>query len=165
MDADEAMLLRRETARELFADRYERDGGGEFREFLDSYAGGDAERLVDRVCRAHDLLCSLESPDEWMRRAIGRLEEAAEKPLGKSDLGKELLALVAASLSALARNCAGAIRRLQAMAGFAAYVERLREWSAIIDTWGQLFTRDGFDALVEAVRAVSYTHLDVYKRQ
>jgi ATP-dependent helicase/nuclease subunit A len=151
MDADEAMLLRIETARELFADRYERDGGVEFRDFLDTYAGGDAERLVDRVCRAHDLLCSLESPDEWLRQAIGRVEEAGEKPLKKSQAGQELLRLVDASLAALARNCAATLERLRAMIGFAAYVERLAEWSATVGTWRKIVARDGFDALAEAV--------------
>jgi ATP-dependent helicase/nuclease subunit A len=163
MDADEAMLLRRETARELFDDRYERQGGGEFRDFVDTYGGGDTERLIDRVCRAHELLCSLESPADWMRRAIGRVEQAGEKPLEKSEVGKELLGLVEESLAALARNCAGAKARMAALRGFDGYVERLGEWSGVIETWREIFARDGFDRLVDAVRAFEPERLPAVK--
>src|SRR5581483_11423422 len=105
IDGDEALLLRAEIARELFADAYERDEDGSFQRFIDAYGDGNDERLVRQVVSTHDLLCSVVDPDDWRERAYEQLVEGAEKPLNQSALGRALIADVAAKLDDLIARC------------------------------------------------------------
>ena len=56
MDGDEAGLLRREVARQLFDDRYELDATGDFQRFIDAYGEGDDARLIRRVIATNEML-------------------------------------------------------------------------------------------------------------
>ncbi len=76
-DEDEANLLRLETAREVFADRYEAENSAAFERFIDAYGDGDDEPIMQRVINAYSLLRSLADPQSWLLEARRRLAEPA----------------------------------------------------------------------------------------
>ena len=113
LDADDAKLLRNDVARQLFADRYELDDGGEFSRLVDAYADGDDTRLARLVIAAHEMLASLVDGDAWVERSLRRIREAAAAPkLEEMDLGGELREFLAAGLAGIAARCDAAIRLL-----------------------------------------------------
>ena len=115
LDADEADLLKREVARDLFADRYgstDPDGTA-FRALVDAYADGDDERLLDRVVAAHESLCSVVDPARWTADADRRLAEAATAPAGRVGAGPGVPARAQAGAGRAAPGvrCRGPVRR------------------------------------------------------
>ena len=62
LDADEAALLRREIATDLFHQRYEEDETGDFHRLIDAYGDGNDESLIQRIVEIHGLLASLLDP-------------------------------------------------------------------------------------------------------
>jgi len=138
---DEAVLLRNEVARDLFADRYRTDDSGEFQRFIDGYGDGEDENLAKQVIRTHDLLCSMIDRDRWIDEAQARVREAIEKPLVESQLGTELLALIRTRLADCQRRCRHGIEQLRRLGrDFAGYVgiassllAKLEAWVAPID--------------------------------
>ena len=91
LDGEEARLLRTETARQLFRDRYELDAAGEFQRFIDAYGEGDDERLIQKVIATHEMLCSLVEPEQWLADARQRLREPLEGTFEDSHLGAKLI--------------------------------------------------------------------------
>ena len=91
LDGDQASLLKRTTAKDLFDDKY--DPGSDdaatedFHRLIDLYADGDDRSLIRRVIACHDLLTSVTDPAAWRADALRRVEEAAEKPLAETDFG------------------------------------------------------------------------------
>ena len=153
LDGDEAALLRREVARDLFAARYEdaTDVGAAFRDLVDRYADGDDERLVDEVLAAHAALGSVVDPAGWMADARARLVEAADRPLHESELGREFLAGLARELAGLRRECEAAGRFVKAVGGFDKYVEHLRGVYQIVTHLTAVLTSHGLAAMAGEV--------------
>src|SRR5205823_9419444 len=121
LDEEEAVLLRSETARELFADRYAGEGAGDFQKFVDQYGNGNDEPLMHRVIRTHELLSSTLDPKTWINRAMNRIAPAQKGDLRKSDLGRELVHLIACGFADLKRRAIHASERLSQMQGLDNY--------------------------------------------
>src|SRR5687768_6449743 len=147
LDGDEAALLRTETARQLFAERYETDTTGAFQSLIDAYGDGNDERLIGKVVATHELLGSLLDPDGWRAAALKRIEEAATMPLDGCTLGAELKNLVRHELEALKRGGAEAIRILSEMDGFAKYVTLLNNLAGELDDFIDTLDHNGLDAV------------------
>jgi ATP-dependent helicase/nuclease subunit A len=150
IDGDEAMLLRGEIVRQLFDDAYEHDGTGKFQEFIDAYGDGNDQRLADLVTSGYELICSLDRPGQWLRSALDAISESAAQPLAKSKLGQRHLDEVRQWLDRLSANCAAAIKSISSLGAFRPYIDRLREYSAVIAEWKSTFDRRGYDELVAA---------------
>ncbi len=150
LDGDEAGLLRLEVARELFAERFDREEGSEdFRRFVDCYGDGDDERLVRLVAGAHEMLCSVVEPAKWRQDAIGRLVEAIEQPIGETELGQEYGRSIGRELRAVRTLCETAGNELKQLKTFPLYVEHLRELWAVIKHWIDVFKSHGMEELIE----------------
>jgi ATP-dependent helicase/nuclease subunit A len=149
LDGEEAKLLRRETARELFSDRYELDEAGEFQRFVDAYGDGDDERLARLLVRAHEMLTSLFSPADWIANALARIEQAVRLPLDESGLGQELHDSIARELAALNERCDRGIALLTQLGGFPKYIAILQESKQIIGHWTKVFRAAGLSGLKE----------------
>jgi ATP-dependent helicase/nuclease subunit A len=152
LDEDEATLLRNEVARELFADRYAGESAGEFQKFIDLYGSGNDEPLMHRVIRTHELLSSTIDPKSWVQRAMNRIASARKGDLRKSDLGAQLIHVIACGLVDLKRKAIHASERLSEMDGLAHYAEYVNELLAAIQDWTGQFADGDFDALSAAVQ-------------
>jgi ATP-dependent helicase/nuclease subunit A len=152
IDPDEAALLRREVARALFDDRYERDAVGQFGAFIDDYGDGRDESPMDRVITGHEMLCSLESPRNWLNNSMSQITESANKPLAESQLGRQFLAAIQTALDRLKLHCAAGIGSIQSLGSFAGYVTTLKDWSRTVVNWDDLFHLRGYDVLADEFR-------------
>jgi len=152
IDSDEAKLLRREVARRMFDDCFENDADRRFRDFLDDYADGREEHLIELVVQNAEILNSLQSPHEWLKDAVARMREAAEKPLNQSQMGRELLEQIARAIQLSRRRCNSAIAAIQALGAFDPYVKCIREWCGTFDDWEAMLAKKGLDAVVAAYR-------------
>jgi ATP-dependent helicase/nuclease subunit A len=160
LDEDEAGLLRLEIARELFAERYDREEGSkDFRQLVDCYGEGDDERLVRLVTGAHEMLCSVAEPEKWRGDAIGRLVEAIERPIGETWLGQEYGRRIGPELRAVRTLCETAGNELKQLKNFPSYVQHLRELWAVINHWVSVFESNGMDALVDVAGDVKLPRL------
>ena len=105
LDADQANLLKKQAAKEVFEERYDPEDGGEsaaFHELIDLYAEGDDRSLVQRVINCHELLTSVADPAAWRADALRDAEDAATKSLSESAAGEAILAHVRAEMASLA---------------------------------------------------------------
>jgi ATP-dependent helicase/nuclease subunit A len=151
LDDDEAVLLRREVANDLFQRRYETDKDGRFQGLVDSYGKGDGgdSLLIDEVIDAHALLQSLANPDQWIARVRGELADAAAKPIDQSKLGNDFLKLVAQQLQAFGRQCADAISALVALGPvYSGYVQQVKDLEAVAGHWQTVLNKHGLDMLI-----------------
>jgi ATP-dependent helicase/nuclease subunit A len=152
LDADEALLLRRDIATELFRARYENDETGEFSRFIDSYGDGKDESLIQLVISAHELLGSLTDPQGWIDKSDHDIQEAAEKSLAESALGSALLAQIEDAIASLIRRCEDAKRSLRALgSAFTPYVEHLEELSPQFVHFQNVLHQDGLDMLISEI--------------
>jgi ATP-dependent helicase/nuclease subunit A len=87
VDGDEAGLLRLEVARDLFMERYDRADGEQLRQFVDDFGEGKDEWLIQTMVRTYELLRSLLEPQEWLKKAVQRIDEAIAKPLERVGIG------------------------------------------------------------------------------
>ncbi len=149
LDGDEVSLLRTEIARQLFEDRYETDESGEFQAFIDAYGDGKDERLIRQTIATHELLFSLVDPDGWIRRALGRIDEACAGKIEDSELGRELCQQIDQRLAGVLQRCRDAYKTLTPQKPFAKYVEQLTELGLILRHWQEMLQSDGLDALCE----------------
>lgn len=159
MDGDEAGLLRREVARQLFDDRYELDASGDFQRFIDSYGEGDDSRLIRRVIATHEMLASLVDPQDWISRSRQRTAEACDGPLEDSDMGRELVRNLSLALADISARCARAIELVRSLHKFPKYVEALSEWADVLRFWNETLADDGVDALAEQVSTLDLPRL------
>jgi ATP-dependent helicase/nuclease subunit A len=134
---EEAVLLRNETARELFDEHYASDAAGEFQQLIDRYGDGNDERLIRRVIHTHDLLNSIIDPQSWLDTARKRIDDAAAN-LGKSELGRELLAHLRDRIKAFRERCIRTAQQLTAMQHFDGYVDVISEYIAAAEAWMML---------------------------
>jgi ATP-dependent helicase/nuclease subunit A len=149
LDGDEASLLRIEIARQLFADRYERDEDGTFQAFVDAYGDGNDERLIQQVIGTHELLGSLVDPDGWREKALARIDQACSGKFEESELGRELLHVVSTRLEDVTQRCRDAYRTLAQQKPFAKYLDQLKEHGLMLRHWQEVLKSDGLDALCE----------------
>ena len=77
LDQEEAKLLRRDVARDLFDEQYDGGRAAAFEALIDRWAGGNDAVLIDRVIALHDLLGSVSDPAAWRAEAAARVREAA----------------------------------------------------------------------------------------
>jgi ATP-dependent helicase/nuclease subunit A len=159
LDGDEAALLRRETARELFDDRYELDVSGDFQRFIDAYGEGDDSRLIRRVIATHEMLASLVDPNSWLRRSRERIADACHGRLEDSSLGQELIRNLSRALADIRARCDRAIQLVRGLRLFPKYVEALNEWSNVLRFWDETLAADGIDALAEQVSTLELPRL------
>jgi ATP-dependent helicase/nuclease subunit A len=150
MDADEAFLLRRETAANLFERRYD-DEDGRFASLIDGYGQGNDASVLRQLLHVHELLTSVVDPAGWIARSRGRIDEAVEKPPEKSELGRELLQTIRRGLTAAQARCGKAIDKVGRI-GFRQYADYLADIGAALRRWLKLFQDGGLDALTEAVK-------------
>ncbi|MGA2443120.1 MAG: UvrD-helicase domain-containing protein, partial [Tepidisphaeraceae bacterium] len=152
LDPDEAALLRREIATDLFHRRYEDDDTGDFHRLIDAYGDGDDESLVRKVVSTHELLASLTDPRDWIETSARVMRESADKPLEESELGRDLVGQIDAGLSALSRRCDDARRTVAALGReFEPYLEYLRGLSPFFTHWQTVLREHGLDMLVGEV--------------
>jgi ATP-dependent helicase/nuclease subunit A len=151
LDGDEAKLLRLETVRALFAERYEIDDGGVFNQFIDIYGNGQDEGLQGHVIRTHELLCSVVDPQAWVAEARRRVAEGTARPLGETTLGKELAGMVHRRVESLTTRCGEAIAVVRGLDGVGKYLAYLTDLAETLAGWKRAFGTGNFDALAGAV--------------
>ncbi|MGD1090276.1 MAG: helicase-exonuclease AddAB subunit AddA, partial [Verrucomicrobiota bacterium] len=152
LDAEEAALLRREVAADLFHRRYELDETGQFQHLIDSYGDGNDTALIEKVISTHNLLCSLISPDDWIASSMRQMAHAAELPLEESDLGRSFFSEIRAALAALVRKCNDAQRTIRALGpSFDPYLGYLADLEPYFSHWTQVLSQDGLDMLVSEI--------------
>jgi ATP-dependent helicase/nuclease subunit A len=156
LDADEAAMLKREVAVELFAKRYDADdeSGHAFRGLIDRYGDGDDERLVDEVIGAYESLCSVVDPAGWMTAAEARLSDAAERDLRDTELGKAYEAGLRRELAGVLQDCEAAGRFVKSLGGFDGYVSHLRDMYQIVKHLIGVLDHHGLDALAEEAAGI-----------
>jgi ATP-dependent helicase/nuclease subunit A len=159
LDGDEASLLRREVARELFDDRYEFDASGDFHRFVDAYGEGEDGRLIDRVIQTHEMIASLVDPEAWLQRAHDRVADAAENPLETTELGRELIDALARAIDQTRKRCERALELVRGLGGFPKYVAALTEHAQTLRHWDQTLAGEGIDALAEEVSSLELPRL------
>ncbi len=161
LDGDEAKLLKREVAVELFAERYDAadDAGKAFRALIDQYGDGKDERLVDEVVAGHESLCSVVDPAGWAAAALGRLAEVVERPLAETELGERYLADLRRELVGVQRDCESAGRFVKSLGGFEGYVGHLRDMYATTKHLLSVLDAHGLDALAEVARDIQIPRL------
>lgn len=159
MDGDEAGLLRREVARQLFDDRYELDSTGDFQRFVDAYGEGDDARLIRRVIATHEMLASLVDPSGWLQRSRERIAQASDGRLEDSDMGRELVANLSRSLAEIQDRCNRAIELVRGLQKFPKYIDALAEWSRVLRFWEKTLQTNGIDALAEHVSSLELPKL------
>lgn len=151
LDADEALLLRDDVVRQLFADCYEAAEPA-FQKFIDAYGSGRDDQLMDLVVRTHELLCSLVRPERWIDSARERIAEAADLPVEESQLGRSFLSSIRRRLRGIVDEAAAA--RAEMPAGYEKYVEYLDILGGIANDWLTALESDGYDAMAQAVRSL-----------
>src|SRR5690606_36000768 len=113
LDGDQALLMRDDVVRQLFADRYESADAG-FQQFIDAYGDGRDDQLMRLVISTHELLGSLVRPDAWLADARSRIAEAADLALEESEFGRSFLNDIEKRLCATVDEAAAALRELPA---------------------------------------------------
>ena len=159
LDGDEASLLRREIARQLFDDRYEEDATGEFQRFIDAYGEGDDSRLIRRVIQTFELLRSLVDPQAWIDRSRQRIAEGIEGRLEDSQLGRELVRHIARQIADTRTRCARNIQLVQSLGKFAPYLEALSGFEKTLRHYEQTVEGEGLDALAEVAQTIDFPRL------
>jgi ATP-dependent helicase/nuclease subunit A len=152
LDADEASLLRREIAADLFHRRYEEDETGDFHHLIDAYGDGKDESLIRQIVEIHELLASLVDPRGWIDDSVASLREAADKPLQDSRLGQNLIRRIDAGLSALVHRADEATRSLRALGReFDPYIQYLVNLTPFFAHWKKVLDENGLDMLVAEI--------------
>jgi len=159
LDEDEVALLKLDTARELFDDRYDEDDEDNFRRMVDCYAEGQDDRLIQQVIRAYNTLCSVVDPVHWLHEARHRIEQAIDLPMDKSELGQAYRKMIRSELNALQRECAEAASAIKKLKNFDQYVQHLRELWTVLKHWLNVLDSHGIDALAEESTAVDLPKL------
>lgn len=163
LDSDEALLMRRETARALFDDSYELDGDRSFHRLIDAYGDGNDVPVLRQILHAHELLTSVLDPVGWMNHARRSIAEAARDPIDLSEMGRDLLMVVRQGLQTMFRRCGEAREQTQRL-GFSEYSDYLGALSDIIRHWTNVFYESGLDALCEVVSDLDLKQLKLPKQ-
>lgn len=165
LSEEEGTLLRAETARDLFADRYESDSTGAFQRFVDRYGDGNDAPLRHRVIRTHDLLGSLVAPDAWLANAKKTLDDAAAaKDLMKSDLGKALNDIIENELASLSRRASAAAEQVPAYAELKAQPSFADEVVDAVSRWADAYRKGGADRLAEVAAAQVWAKMPALRK-
>ena len=82
LDAQDAQLLRRETAHAVIDRLADVDGpaGEAFRDLLACYAGPHEQRLLEAALGVHAFLTSIADPQEWLQATLDRFELTEGRP-------------------------------------------------------------------------------------
>jgi ATP-dependent helicase/nuclease subunit A len=147
LDQDEAELLKLDTARDLFDQRYDDPDDTDFRRMIDCYADGKDDRLIEKVIRTYDTLCSVVDPVAWLEAARDRIEQAIDLPLKDSQLGEAYSKTLRRELNSILEECAAAAMAIKPLRLFDGYVKHLRELWVILKGWLVTFDARGLDAL------------------
>lgn len=139
LPGEEAAVLEAETLRAVLdAGHLERPEA--MRLLAEWYGNGDDEKVGELVMRLHRLTAAVVDPDDWRRRAIRRLEEAADSPR-TSGLGHEFEIETARRLTDLKARCESV---MALVSEFPKYVEYVRDvllnW---VTLWDAQFARRG----------------------
>ncbi len=157
MDPDEAGLLRRDMAAELFERHYENEDG-RFHALIDGYGQGNDLQVSQAMLRVHDLLTSVADPAAWIARCRQRIVEAIEGPLEQSELGARMSAIVISGLQAVRVQCDDAERKISRL-GVVAYAEYVKGMGQIVRHWIDVLAGSGLDALAGEMKALEFPRL------
>jgi ATP-dependent helicase/nuclease subunit A len=155
LSQEEGLLMRREVARQLLEDRYEKDDHGAFQRLVDRYADGNDASLRQQVIRTNDLIGSLVRPRTWMSNARRRLGEASEKPLRDSELGRSVLERIGNQLDSLIARSMRLADRLQSCDRLVKYLDDTTEILACLSGWRDALSAGDLDSLSEQVKTLS----------
>ena len=148
LDEDEAVLLKSETAADLFDRKYDTDDSGNFQRLIDAYGEGMDQRLMEKVIQTHDLLCSLADKDGWIARSRTAIAEMGEKKIESTEYGSLLIEEIKRALGFLQRQCEAGLNvvgRFQ-NAKLAQYEPRFEEFLKSFRSFENILTMDGIDA-------------------
>ena len=157
MNADEARLLRREVANDLFERRYD-DETGEFQSLIDGYGQGNDERVREQLLHVYELLTSIVDRDGWIARSRQRIIDAIHVPLEQSESGDELLRMIDRSLATVESRCIQTAEKVDRL-GVTPYAKHLRNVGDIVGIWRQEFQASGIDRLAELVKTAQWPRL------
>ena len=157
MDADEAALLRRDVARDLFERRYD-DQSQRFSRMVDGYGNGNDRPLLEQLLHVHGLLTSVVNPAEWMELSRRRMKDVLAKPLEKTFLGHELIRSIARGIAALQSQCTEAMETTRRL-GCGEYASYLSGVLGALGEWRVTLEARGIDALAEQTREVKFGKL------
>ncbi|MGF1633025.1 MAG: UvrD-helicase domain-containing protein [Phycisphaerae bacterium] len=138
LDEDEARLLRGDVAKRLFDEAFDTDEDGSFQRAVDVLADGNDGTLLKQMLTLDRMLESVLDADAWLASAAGRLVEAAEQPMTRSEMGRRTDAMIAGKLAEALERC-GMVRqeltRLEGMAEAATHMGKVEEellcWRAL----------------------------------
>lgn len=151
LDGDAATLLKRETMRDVLAERFRSDAPQAFAALLDDYFNGNDAALGDEALSLFETLSSLVDPLKFMADSRQWLREPIDDPLRSTHFGTTFLNDVARDISALQARINGAIQTVRRVGDFPAYLNALNEAAQIAAHWQTTLERDGIDALAEEV--------------
>ncbi|MFI5379986.1 MAG: UvrD-helicase domain-containing protein [Tepidisphaerales bacterium] len=154
LDADEGVLLRLQTARDLFVEKYEQPQPADFCALIDALGEGRDTWLAAQVIRVQQVLCSVVDREQWMRDAIARLEDAANRPLGESELGREYLAALAIQVTDTAADFRSAIAEFKRR-GFPKYADYFTPLLRDLTTLHKTLAGGGYDAAARQCAAMT----------
>ena len=117
-----------------------------------------------QVLHVHELLTSVVSPAKWIAEARRRIDDAIEKPLEETELGKDLLRVIGRGLESILSRTDKAIQTVSE-SGISKYVEYLREMSTVFGYWNDVFQGGGIDALAEVVKDPQWPKLPAVRSE
>lgn len=156
LDEHEARLLKNEVAERLFDASFagpDAAAAAAFGRFLDGYAGGSLPALRGMVLRTYELSRSTPAPAVWAQEMMGRLLEAAERPLAESRLGRELLAELVREVEGLFGRIGRLKRRADAL--FVGYSDAFDVLLGVLSECRANLTRGDLSACCHAFTAAA----------
>lgn len=148
MDQEENWLLKLETARALFDERYESDSSGEFQTLINLYGNGDDQAILRKVISLNELMGSVVDQEGWLKQAALDIAEAKNaRPLVRSKLGGRLAENVRRWIGDIRGRWIHLAGQLDRVDGLEAYGEYVNEMIAGVETLQAAFGKGDFDAL------------------
>lgn len=164
LDAEESKLLHQEAARDVLDAYYDRDNAEEFRRFIDRYADGNDQRVLEWMLKLHDWIQSFVDPNRWVESMRANRQQAIRsKSLADTSLGAELARSIQDWLAANISNGQRLIQMLQPIKGLEKYVGHVKEILSKVEECKDLFGKGDFDNLAAVVRDAESPKLPTIK--
>ncbi len=162
---EEGTLLRLETARDLFADRYETDSSGAFQRFVDHYGDGNDQTPRGRVIRAAAMLSSLVDPERWLATTRFATIEAADPAIALRDstLGRQLFERIHAILKSTIERCDRILTKLRADDVLAKYADYTATFLSHLHECALEFGSGDLDKLAALVKGCKFDRMPTVK--
>jgi len=163
LDEDEAALQRRDLMDELVEERLADPESSMFARLTEQYANGSVLRIGEIILRLYQQQSALPDSSKWLAERHAKLEEAIDKPIRESALGKEMLGLLEgrrASIEAEAQRLEAALRRQSGYDKYADFVALIANAAA---DWKDALTRRPFDQIADIIGSTDFGRLPVLK--